>query len=108
MSIPRDILEKIRLFGDIICPKNIYPCTVIKPRYGYPTDWLAFRATEDEIDDFSEHADTGDYLSFEWWKQYEVSAPYPVGRGDTPNEAVENLCQEVMRWQFERGYEVGV
>lgn len=75
--------------------KEKYPCCIIRTRYGGTYEdapWVAFA---DEFMSLGD-VDGGDYECQTFFMEYK----HPIGRGDTPQKAFDNLvklCEEKKR-----------
>ena len=72
------------------CWKQLhYPTTIVADRYDGTYShgkWLAFPI---DYYDLPEDIDSGDLECGEFWRKY----PGPVGKGNTPQEAFDNLVE---------------
>lgn len=78
---------------------NGYPCTIIADRYGGTysgASWTAWPLDEDAIP--SEQGND-DMTCMGFWHERVKRAPYPVGRGSTPNDAHNDLSRQYVMWR---------
>ena len=74
--------------------RNIYPVTIICDRYGGTysgAGWLAFNLDPEDI---PEDVSADDVTCMMFWEQHRQE-DLPVGRGATPDEALQDLGTKV-------------
>lgn len=74
-----------------------YPLTIIADRYTGCYSGGKFTAWPLYNDDIPEEPCGDDYTAMKFWEKYK----YPVGIGDTLQEAYEDLLPKVDKWQEE-------
>lgn len=74
--------------------RDIYPVTIISDRYGGTysgAPWLAFNLDPEDIPEDVSGDDVECMMFWEWHRQEDL----PVGRGATPDEALQDLGTRV-------------
>ena len=72
--------------------KNLWPITIATTRYGGVIEggkWVAFSLTPDEVPD---EAFGSNIPAHHFWESYEAKL---VGRGSTPQEALDDLVKRI-------------
>jgi hypothetical protein len=74
---------------------EVYPCVIIPSRYGGTYSggtWLAFNAHEEPGGATSGDNECADFFD-------DADQRMPIGRGETPNEALADLAGKVKKWR---------
>jgi hypothetical protein len=82
------ITKKIEL--ESLAKGELYPVTIVMDRYGgvySNAKWLAIQCDNTQVPD-EIWSDDGDEMNF--WRSHKDSE-LPIGKGETPNEALEDL-----------------
>lgn len=77
-------------------PPRYYPVTIVRARYGgiyEPGQWIAFPLLPENLP--PEH-DADDVTCMTFWEDYKRNHQ-PVGGGDTPDAALEDLRRQLER-----------
>jgi len=72
---------------------DVYPCTIVHDRYGgvySGAKWIAFPQDYDHV---NEAVGADDVSCCNYWNEH----PWTVGRGETPQEAYEDLVKKLKK-----------
>lgn len=73
----------------------LYPVTVFSARYGGTYEGGRWIAVQHHVGDEKMHGCQSDDLSTAAWFRFRKIYDIPTGRGDTPDEAVADLAQQL-------------
>lgn len=76
---------------------EVYPVTIVSDRYGgtYSNGkWLAFQLDPADIPEEVGGSDPEEMI---FWDNHD-SAQFPIGKGNTPNEALESLRRQLINY----------
>lgn len=73
-----------------------YPVTILASRYGGTYEgatWVAFNDRPDMVDD----AMADDITCSNFFRNYEKMRQKPIGRGESPKHAYDDLCEKLKK-----------